>query len=659
MRNIIPLNQKTIEKLKKLLFFAGLLLSIIGLAWTVIFNYPLLSCNIKHFQIQTAPEFRVFGENVEIDCALYLPKDNYDIYEKRPAIVYVHGFSSSKTYFKGFANEFGKRGFVGLCISGRAHGSSSGQFGFSWENETYSAVNWLRENAEQYNIDLTRIGVVGHSMGAFSVTLASLMDYQLGNHWINTTITVGGPQYDVEDQDMNRGIFSYLEQIKTVKEWFYPTINFDIDKAFDNMILKHRLNESKTNIPRNFLNIIGEFDEAFTVESAKELVWNLGREGVFGTTDYKQIETGKTYGIFADGSARRLAILKGEHHMTEAQNEVAIEESINWMEKSMFLDKEHQYLGQLATSELTETERKMGNLITIVGVILLAIPLSVYLGNKISPKKSYIQAAKEIEKSDLKKLVLTYIGLFLGTSAVTVPIISAFSLNTIIVTDFLITNIFMVILFIHALIFLPFLLGLIYYEKKKYGETRGDFGLGIGPHSLRRNLYYGIGFFLVIYLPLLVSFTLYGFKSLLIYRIVGFLEIWGVIFTFTFVYGLLFSGLIQSKYSRYEKEKLLWIPSWRELLYSIFLATFIGGTGLTIAYLILLTSIQFLLPVTLSVIPGFYLLFFLVSAINSWIYRKTRSIISTVIFTSFLLALLASIMLPSIYNSGTWVFTNF
>jgi hypothetical protein len=216
----------------------------------------------------------------------------------------------------------------------------------------------------------------------------------------------------------------------------------------------------------------------------------------------------------------------------------------------------------------------------------------------------------------------------------------------------------MVILFVHSLLLLPFLLGMIYYERKRYRETWADFGLEIKPHTITRNLLYGTGFFLAIYLPLSISFTLYGFKSLIIYRFVGFLEIWSIIFTFTFIYGLLFSGLIQSKYARYEKEKLLWIPSWRELLYSLLIATFIGGTGITIGYLILLITLNFLLPITLAIIPIFYFLFLLISAINTWIYRKTRCIISGVIFTSFLLALLASVMLPSIYNAGVWAFTN-
>lgn len=658
MRNILPIKENIVNNLKKILFISGFILTILGITWTLVYNFGLSSCHVKHFQIQTSQEFRVFGDNIEIDCSLYLPKEDYDIYDKRPAIVYVHGFSSSKTYFKSFANEFGKRGFVGLCISGRAHGASSGQFGFSWENETLSAVKWLRANADKYNIDLSRIGFVGHSMGAFSVTLASFIDYAIGNHWINTTITVGGPQYDVRDENMNNGLFSYLQEIKKIKDWFYPTLNFDIEEAFDNMVIKDRIKSNITNLPRNFLNIIGEFDEAFSIKSAKELVWNLGRESLFGTSDYEDLEFQKTYGDFSDGTARRLVLLKGEHHMTEAQNELAIEESIKWTENSMFLNKENAYLGILDPNTITESQRRLGNIFTVLGVITLAIPLSVYLGYKISEEASDIKAAKEIKGKNLKKQILMYIIGFFGTMALTIPVITLFSLQLVISTDFMITNIFMVILFVHSLFLLPFLIGIIYYERKRYNERWADFGLEIKPHTITRNLLYGTGFFLAIYLPLLVSFTLYGFKSLVIYRFFGFLEIWSIIFTFTFIYGLLFSGLIQSKYARYEKEKLLWIPSWRELFYSTLLATFIGGTGLTIGYLILLAMLDFFLPVTLTIIPVFYLLFLVVSAINTWIYRKTRCIISGVMFTSFLLALLASVMLPSIYNSGLWMFTN-
>ena len=149
----MAISNKWIQWIKRGLLIAGLGLIIIGLLWNVLFNFILRPCTEQQFFLKTDPEFPVFGHEFDIDCTLFQPDPEYDTYTQRPAVVLVHGFMSSKLYFRGLAMELTKRGFVCLAITAKGHSASGGAFSPTWENETLSAVKYLRDNHEILRID--------------------------------------------------------------------------------------------------------------------------------------------------------------------------------------------------------------------------------------------------------------------------------------------------------------------------------------------------------------------------------------------------------------------------------------------------------------------------------------------------------------------------
>ncbi|MFX1450880.1 MAG: alpha/beta hydrolase family protein, partial [Promethearchaeota archaeon] len=163
--------KENLLKLKNLLLIIGIVLIGIGGIVTLNFNYsqsPAHEFDIDLYAIDH-PIYDILP--VRIDSTFYLPKTEYNWYlysekndYKMPAIVFVHGYSADKTFFRGLAHEFAKRGFFCISITARGHGASGGVVGLTWENETLTAVDYLEWLAKRgVPIDINRIGLIGHS----------------------------------------------------------------------------------------------------------------------------------------------------------------------------------------------------------------------------------------------------------------------------------------------------------------------------------------------------------------------------------------------------------------------------------------------------------------------------------------------------------------
>lgn len=103
---------------------------------------------------------------------LYAPKEKSA--KLSPLLVFIHGGAWSggnRLHYKYYCVEFAKRGYVAATISYRL--SDVAPFPAALD-DCRSAVNWLRKNAEKYNIDPDRIALVGGSAGGH---LAMLTGY--------------------------------------------------------------------------------------------------------------------------------------------------------------------------------------------------------------------------------------------------------------------------------------------------------------------------------------------------------------------------------------------------------------------------------------------------------------------------------------------------
>jgi acetyl esterase/lipase len=111
------------------------------------------------------------GQELKLDLAR--PKS---LTHAAPAIVWIHGGAwrgGNKEDFTPLAVESAKRGYVAVSISYRL----VPKFLFpSQVEDSKCAVRWLRANAEKYQVDPDRIGVVGGSAGAHLAMMLGTMD---------------------------------------------------------------------------------------------------------------------------------------------------------------------------------------------------------------------------------------------------------------------------------------------------------------------------------------------------------------------------------------------------------------------------------------------------------------------------------------------------
>lgn len=113
---------------------------------------------------------------------LFVPKDA-SATNKLPAVVLTHGYLNNRELQLQNAIELARRGFVVLTIDRGGHGNNelSEETGAMMNTDgMYDAVKYL---ALQDYVDLTKIGISGHSMGGYTTMMTLMSDiYNEANH---------------------------------------------------------------------------------------------------------------------------------------------------------------------------------------------------------------------------------------------------------------------------------------------------------------------------------------------------------------------------------------------------------------------------------------------------------------------------------------------
>ncbi len=649
--------------IKRIFLVMGIGLIAVGLILSLVFNVILAPCTIRQFSIKTDANLSVFGEQLDIDCMLFEPLPEHDIYgNQRPALVLVHGFLSSKVYFRGLAYELTKRGFVCLSITGNGHGASGGGMTPTWENVTLSAVKYLRDSSSVLKIDTNRIGLVGHSMGSFSATVASILDQELGYNWLNATVGIGGPFLNISE-GFGEGLAFFLS-IPVV----YPNIWYNPQDAVQNAVIEGRTNYTR---PNNYMNIIGAQDEAFSVDSAYELMYGMSNSNFWATNgviDQTDINSSQTYGAF-NGTARRLVVIPDLGHALEGQDETTVIEVIDWFEESMKLKAETNYPGALDVDSITVVGTSFSAMLVGLGGFIIILPLMDYLGNWLKPKMDLPKKAMKMKKKEKWKMFLIYGIIFVGISFLVAPIVTGLDLLSFMPTDFLASNLIAFPILILGLLMIPVVIVLMWYEKRKYNLELRDFGLTKEPKSYLRGAFYGFLLFLVLYvtLNLASSATLH---NLFIWRFAGFLELFLYLFVGLLVFELFFRGLIQNKLYQFQDTSGLLPTRVKEIVKASIITGIIQGLAMGIMTTMLLAAGGFdvfstgmggMIPANMGVSldwlpPMFVILPFvfvmievMVGVLKAGLFRKSnRNIMTSSIFVALLLAWLLSVLMPAL-----------
>ena len=132
---------------------------------------------------------------------LYMPKDASEDH-KLPAIVLTHGYLNNRELQMPNAIELARRGFIVLAVDREGHGNyenENNQNALMATNGLYDSAKYLYTLPE---VDKTKIGITGHSMGGYTTAMALYTDA--------TTVYYGQPDALLEKQKAgtNLGIIS-------------------------------------------------------------------------------------------------------------------------------------------------------------------------------------------------------------------------------------------------------------------------------------------------------------------------------------------------------------------------------------------------------------------------------------------------------------------
>jgi len=182
-------------------------------------------------------------------AAWYAPSRN------RAAIVLVHGTGTDRSSLLAEARLLTQSGFGVLALDLPGQGESDGrtQWGVPERHAIMAAVDWLRRRGE---VDPSRIGGFGHSMGAYVLTQTAVLDRRL------TAIVLAGCPNDVVEQNwITTSRWGLLSQLPTY--WALRASRMPLDMLPKDII--------GAIAPRAVLIINGELDLSVPPYMAKQL----------------------------------------------------------------------------------------------------------------------------------------------------------------------------------------------------------------------------------------------------------------------------------------------------------------------------------------------------------------------------------------------------
>lgn len=111
-----------------------------------------------------------FGsKGIKLNGTIFTPA-NASRSNRMPGAVMCHGYGNDGASFENSARSLAAEGIITLTFDFRGHGSSGGKLDGSIIEDVMDAWDYLHSLQE---VDRKRMGLIGHSMGAFSAILAA------------------------------------------------------------------------------------------------------------------------------------------------------------------------------------------------------------------------------------------------------------------------------------------------------------------------------------------------------------------------------------------------------------------------------------------------------------------------------------------------------
>jgi acetyl esterase/lipase len=146
-----------------------ILAGLIAIAWL----FTAAAATAQPYEVVTRPNVDyVEHDGVKLQGDLYLPKGR----DKAPVLIAVHGGgwqAGNRSFYQFWGPYLAKRGFALFAVSYRLSKPGTKTYPEA-VHDVKAAVQYVRANAAQLNIDPERIGMVGDSAGAHLVSLVAL-----------------------------------------------------------------------------------------------------------------------------------------------------------------------------------------------------------------------------------------------------------------------------------------------------------------------------------------------------------------------------------------------------------------------------------------------------------------------------------------------------
>ena len=250
------------------------------MAWLIqSFVFLLVACLGCHgpVEIESNIIYRKV-EQQELKLDLYLPKSLPK--KRRPAIIALHGGAwrqGNKEDMSEIAIKLANRGYVVAAVQYRFAPESVFP---SQLEDVQAAVRWIREHADQYQLDEKKIGGIGASAGAHLVSLLGLVDdpsYPISSQ-ITCVVSLAGP-VDLRLSTC-RNELAESPALEQVEQWLVDFIGQPYNSQNDQLwrSASPLFQVSKTSPP--FFLIHGTADQVVSIKQAEALVESLSDQSV-------------------------------------------------------------------------------------------------------------------------------------------------------------------------------------------------------------------------------------------------------------------------------------------------------------------------------------------------------------------------------------------
>ncbi len=224
-------------------------------------------------------------DNYNLEIHLFLPENNNQ-QKKRSVIVYFNGGSWSEgkpDWSFSACQSFANKGWVGVTVEYRL-AYRQGTLPFESVMDAKSAIRWLRQHADEYNIDVNKIVASGNSAGGHLVLATALVENwnektdDLRYSSVPNVLMVNSGVYDLTDDNtswIRQGLRNRKQDENFVKE---ISPNYLIKKGLPPTLIIHGTNDR--NVPfltaKEFVDKMkfeGNDIEFHPLEGAGHFIW--------------------------------------------------------------------------------------------------------------------------------------------------------------------------------------------------------------------------------------------------------------------------------------------------------------------------------------------------------------------------------------------------